>query len=45
MGMQQTSIALLDVTEQGAVKTITPAPVVELSRNEKVAIHYVGAGD
>jgi 3'-phosphoadenosine 5'-phosphosulfate sulfotransferase (PAPS reductase)/FAD synthetase len=38
MGMQQTTIALVDVTHQGAVQTITPAPVVEMTRNEKVAV-------
>lgn len=38
MGMQQTTIALFDVTDNGGVQTVTPAPVVELSRSEKVAI-------
>jgi len=38
MGMQQTTIVLFDVTDNGGVQTVTPAPVVELSRSEKVAI-------
>lgn len=38
MGMQQTTIALVEVTDQGAVQTVTPTPVVEMSRIEKVAI-------
>lgn len=38
MGMQQTTIDLVDVTEEGAVQTFAPAPVAELSRSEKVAI-------
>lgn len=38
MGMQQTTIDLVDVTELGAVQTFAPAPVMELSLNEKVVI-------
>lgn len=38
MGMQQTTIDLVDATELGAVQTFAPAPVVELGRSEKVAI-------
>lgn len=38
MGMQQTTIALFDVTDHGAVQTVTPARVVEMSRSEKVAV-------
>lgn len=38
MGMQQTTIELLDVSENGCAQTITPTPAVELSLNEKVTI-------
>ena len=38
MGMQQTTIALTDVTDHGAVQTVTPVQVAEMSRSEKVAI-------
>lgn len=38
MGMQQTTIALLDVTENVTFENAAPAPVLELSMMEKVAI-------
>ncbi|NVL49836.1 hypothetical protein F2S72_08800 [Pseudomonas syringae pv. actinidiae] len=38
MGMQQTTLALTDITDEGAVNAFNPAPVVEMNRSEKVAI-------
>lgn len=37
MGMQQTTINLVDVTDLGAVQTCAPAPAAMLSLDEKVA--------
>lgn len=38
MGMQQTTLALVDITENNDVRKISPAPIAEVTLNEKVAI-------